>query len=195
MSARRRAGPRALLLLSGLFLLSAVLRIVDRDGAIAKELKTATEAPPPAPAPATAEGCVPDPGTEALLAAIREREAQLEARARAIAEREQVLTVAKLKVEEQITALTDAEKRLAETLALADKAAEADVARLVAVYENMAPKAAAQIFAGMDVVFAAGLIGRMKAETAAAVLAGLPTDRAYAISATLAGRNARAPTE
>lgn len=194
----RRAGPRAMLLVALCFAGSAALRVTDGDGAIAKEIATATATAPDPAAPALSRplpACAPDPGTDALLEAIRARETQLEARAAELAETEQVIRVARAKLDEQIAALGDAERRLAETLALADKAAEADLARLVAVYEAMNPKAAAQIFASMDVGFAAGFLARMKAEIAGAILAGLPAERAYAISATMAGRNARAPTE
>lgn len=191
----RRHAPRALALLALCFAASAALRLAGDGGAIAEELRAGLETPPPPPDLARLPECRPDPGTDALLAAIREREAQLEARAGEIAAEAQVLAVARVKIEEQIAALADAERRLAATLALADEAAEADLARLVAVYEAMAPKAAAQIFATMDIGFAAGFLARMRPETAGAILAGLPADRAYAISATLAGRNARAPTE
>ena len=43
--------------------------------------------------------------------------------------------------------------------------------------------------------FAAGFIGRMRADAAAAIMAGLSPQAAYTISVILAGRNARAPTE
>jgi flagellar motility protein MotE (MotC chaperone) len=189
---RRLRGPGALFLVGLCFAASGLLRALGTAPAIAEEI-AATRALPPAEPPAA--GCTPDPGIAALLAAIREREAGLAAQAAALDRRARLIEVARAKLEEQIAALTDAEARLAETLALADKAAEQDVARLVAVYEAMPPKAAAGLFATMDVAFAAGFLGRMRAEPAAAILALVPSDRAYAISAALAGRNARAPTE
>jgi flagellar motility protein MotE (MotC chaperone) len=47
----------------------------------------------------------------------------------------------------------------------------------------------------MDPVFAAGFLGRMRSDAAAAILAGLPPELAYSISVVLAGRNASVPTE
>jgi flagellar motility protein MotE (MotC chaperone) len=47
----------------------------------------------------------------------------------------------------------------------------------------------------MDPGFAAGFLGRMRPDAAAAVLAGMDPAAAYAISAIIAGRNARAPTD
>jgi flagellar motility protein MotE (MotC chaperone) len=194
--APRRALPRALALVAACFVVSVGLRIADPGGAVAEEIRTVAATPAVAQTPLRpTPGCVPPEGTEALLAAIRDRESQLSARTRELDAREQVLSVARAKIEEQIVALTDAERRLAETLAIADKAAEQDIARLVAVYEAMKPAPAAQIFATMDIEFAAGFLARMKPEIAGAILAGIPAERAYAISATLAGRNARAPTE
>ncbi|GIX15509.1 MAG: hypothetical protein KatS3mg118_3468 [Paracoccaceae bacterium] len=193
---RGRAMPRALALVAACFLASVALRIADPGGAVAEEIRAVASHPAAPTAPARPEaGCVPPEGTEALLAAIRDREAQLEARARELDARAQVLEVARAKLDEQMAALADAERRLNETLALADKAAEQDIKRLVAVYEAMKPAAAAQIFATMDVDFAAGFLARMKPDIAGAILAGIPAERAYAISATLAGRNARAPTQ
>jgi flagellar motility protein MotE (MotC chaperone) len=80
-------------------------------------------------------------------------------------------------------------------LAIADGAAEGDLARLTAVYESMKPKDAAPLFEKMAPEFAAGFLGRMRPEAAGAILSGLPPDMAYSISAILAGRNATAPTD
>lgn len=82
---------------------------------------------------------------------------------------------------------------MSKALTIADDAAEGDVTRLVAVYENMKPKDATALFAVMDADFAAGFLARMKPEAAAAIMAGLDPKVAYTISAVLAGRNARAP--
>jgi len=186
--------PRALWLIALCFAAAGLLRIGEASEAVAENPALAGLPAPDAPAD-PGPGCLPAEGTESLLGAIRDRQAQLDAREASLAEQAKVLEVARAKIEEQIAALDAAEKRLADTLALADKAAEADIARMVAIYEAMKPKDAAKIFATMDVSFAAGFLGRMKPDIAGAVLAGLPAERAYAISAELAGRNANAPTE
>ena len=79
------------------------------------------------------------------------------------------------------------------TVAVADQAAEADVARLVTLYESMKPKEAAPVFEAMAPDFAAGFLARMRPDSAAQVLAGLKPETAYAISLLMAGRNANAP--
>ena len=81
------------------------------------------------------------------------------------------------------------------TLALADGATEADVARLTTVYEQMKPKESAALFEEMDPTFAAGFLARMRPEAAAGIMAGLSPEAAYTISVVLAGRNGAVPTE
>jgi flagellar motility protein MotE (MotC chaperone) len=140
-----------------------------------------------------AQGCTADPGTAAMLAAIKDRNDGLDQREARIADRERAVELAQTAIEARLAALVTAEEELAQTITMADSAAEDDVARLVAVYENMKPKDAIPVFAEMDPDFAAGFLGRMRADAAAAVLSGLDPKVAYTISAILAGRNANAP--
>ncbi len=198
---RRAAQPsRALLFLSICFIGSALLRLGDVGAAVAQTARPAAEpalaeptALPPAPAPKDptlaerAAGCQAEPGP--LLLAIRERVAELESREAAIAEREGLLTVTEARVRSEIGKLEQAEKALAATLALADGAAERDVAHLVGVYENMKPKEAAQVFGEMDPKFAAGFLARMRADAAAGVLSAMAPPDAYAVTVIMAGRH------
>jgi flagellar motility protein MotE (MotC chaperone) len=130
---------------------------------------------------------------DAMLAAIREREAELDAEEQRLAERRQTLAVAEAKLAEQLAAFETARKNLEGTLAMADQAAEKDIARMTTVYENMKPAEAAKIFERMDVAFAAGLLARMRPDLAAEVLTGMNADAAYAVTLTIAGRNAGVP--
>jgi flagellar motility protein MotE (MotC chaperone) len=59
----------------------------------------------------------------------------------------------------------------------------------------MKPEDAARILSRMDIAFASGLVARMKPEIAAEVLTKMEADSAYAITVTIASRNARVPTE
>ncbi len=126
--------------------------------------------------------------TQAREAALAEREARLEARLQALA-------LAETAIEEDLAKLEQAEAELRATMAAADKAAEDDIGRLTAVYENMKPDEAAALFQLMEPSFAAGFLGRMRSDAAAAILAGLTPDLAYTISVVLAGRNADVPRE
>jgi flagellar motility protein MotE (MotC chaperone) len=139
-------------------------------------------------------GCSPA-APEELLAAIRERELQLERDAERLAERRQTLNVAEAKLAEQLAAFEEAQAGLEETLALADGAAERDIAQMTAVYERMKPEDAARIVERMELSFASGLLVRMNPDSAAQVLTGMDADRAYAITLMIASRNARAPVD
>ncbi len=135
------------------------------------------------------------PEMEALLAELLRRERAVQQREAALEEKQKALEIAKGAVDDRLAALQDAEDSLRDTLTVADKAAEADLARLTEVYQNMKPKDAAGLFETMDPVFAAGFLGRMPPDAAAAIMAGLSPGSAYTISVVLAGRNANAPTE
>jgi flagellar motility protein MotE (MotC chaperone) len=163
------------------FIASAVLRVSGSGWALAEGIGE------------LAQGEA-SPG-DAMLAAIREREAELDAEERRLAERRQTLSVAEAKLAEQLAAFETAQKNLEGTLAMADKAAENDIARMTTVYENMKPDDAARIFERMDVDFAAGLLARMRPDLAAEVLTGMNADAAYAVTLTIASRNAGVPTE
>lgn len=190
-SARRRARARR----GGLFLLalflaaSGLLRIGDGIGQAFAEGAPAQEAASP-PTPAA---CEPDGGAADLLASLRARATRLGEQERKAADREQALRLAREEIDAKLAELAAAEEKLAATVAVADQAADKDVARLVAMYEAMKPKDAAKLFGEMDPDFAAGFLARMRPEAAAAILAGLEPERAYTISAVLAGRNAKAP--
>lgn len=190
---RRARPPGALILIAGCFAASALLRVTDPSGSLARAAASiGGEDGPAVEAPAQCE-MVDDP--TGLLATLRERERQLDARAAEIADRERLLDVAEAKFQEQLEALRTAEEKLAATIAVADEAAEADVERLVKVYESMKPKDASKIFETMDITFAAGFLARMRQEAAARILGGMSAERAYAVSAVIAGRNASVPRE
>ncbi len=168
------------------FLGSAALRLTHGGLALAEELDQMaadTAAAPPAE------------GADALMAALREREKQLDADAAKLADRQQTLNVAEAKLAEQLAAFEKARKQLEATLATADKAAEKDIDRMTTVYENMKPAEAAKILDRMDVAFAAGLMSRMRPEIAAQVLSSMNPDAAYAVTLTIASRNSAVPTK
>lgn len=176
------------------FLCSGVLRIIENGDAIAKEIEGAVSSDDQS-GNMIAENCPAPFEPEAMVAAILEREASLNALEQTLMDREQVLRVAKIRIEDQLNVLEDAEKRLSNTLAIADNAAEKDLERLTSVYENMKPKQAAQIFETMEVSFAAGFLARMRPDAAAGILSSVDKTTAYAISVIMAGRNVAVPTQ
>lgn len=169
--------------------LSGGLRLGGISLAIASETKADAIAPITQPA-AAAE---PSPDVKLLLAAIAERTATLDDREAELAKRAEDLNAARELIDQNLKKLTEAEERLANTIARVDGASESDIERLTAVYESMKPKTAAALFEQMTPEFAAGFLSRMNSESAAGILSGLSTDTGYAISVVLAGRNANAP--
>jgi flagellar motility protein MotE (MotC chaperone) len=192
---KRRVSAWALIV--GCFLASGIVRLADPAGPMAEAATglAAAEALAPAPDRTMAKQCTEDGDGAAHLNAVHERETQLRKRALEIADRERALVAAEARLREERERLEVTRKRLEKTLSIADDAAEADIQRLVSVYESMDPKKSSKIFETMDIGFAAGFLARMRQDVAAEVLGGMPAERAYAISATIAGRNANVPKD
>ncbi|MFE3836759.1 MotE family protein [Pseudogemmobacter sonorensis] len=182
----RRTGQGALIAIALMFASSGALRLGNGLGLT---IARASEDPPVV----AATECAAPP--DALAAALAERESRLLAEDAAMRDRSAALSLAEAALRGRLEELAEAERALRATLAIADSAAEEDLARLTAVYETMKPRDAAALFDAMDPQFAAGFLGRMRPDAAAAVLAGMTPEKAFAVSAILAGRNARAPRE
>ncbi len=197
LSSTRRAGRGSVILISGLLLSSAVLRLVS---GVALAEDTGSEALP-LPNSISAQndstkhtkGSVDRTEMANLLEALQAREARVTQQERQMELRAKALRVADDEITKRLDNLKTAEEALRDTLALANGAAENDLTRLTAVYESMKPKDSAALFQTMEPGFAAGFLGRMRPDIAANVMAGLSPEVAYSISVILAGRNAKAP--
>lgn len=187
-----------LLLISAMFVGSGVLRFgVEAAPAIAAagvQGMTEIEEPQQHQPQMRPEAQAPQ-DLQHVLRALQEREKLLEERERSFETRMKAMTLANVALDKKLAALEQAEAELEETLALADGAAEGDLARLTAMYEQMKPKEAAALFEEMAPEFAAGFLARMKPESAALVMAGLNPKTAYTLSVVLAGRNSSVPTQ
>lgn len=191
-SARPSRG--SLVAIAGFLIVSGVLRVAIG----ASEVLAREQAPAPQEAPQLAQAapsCAPPPDIQAVLNALSEREARIEAQETALLDRLQALRVADDQVSKKMQHLAAAEEALRETIALAEAASENDLTQLTTVYEAMKPKEAAALFEKMEPEFAAGFLGRMSPQAAAGVMAGLSPEVAYSISVVIAGRNARVPTQ
>lgn len=186
---RKRAGRGALVILALLFACSGALRMGAGAGvALANGPDTAGDG-----ASATPLNCPAPP--VALAEALTKRADHVAAQELALADRMAALALAESAIDARIKEMAAVEAELAQTLSLADGAAEEDLVRLTAVYEAMKPKDAAALFETMAPEFAAGFLGRMRADAAAALMTGLSPEAAYGISVLLAGRNALVPKE
>lgn len=189
---RRRATRGALVVVAMLLIGSAMLRMGHDAG---RAFGNAAPAVAPTEASADAVACDASPDFAAMLEAFRQRDARLNEREAAVMDRMQALRVADEAIERKLAQLIEAEQQLADTITIADTAAEDDIGRLTRVYETMKPKQAAALFEEMSPEFAAGFLGRMKPEAAAQIMAGLSPGAAHSFSVVLAGRNANAPKE
>lgn len=139
--------------------------------------------------------CMDQEALALLLADLDAREARLAREEMAARARAHLLTEGETRLRDERLALEAAEARLSALLALADSAAERDVARLTAIYETMRPRQAAALFETMPPPIAAGFLGGMRTDPAAAILAQMEPARAREVSLALAARNARAPRD
>ncbi len=188
----KRHGRGVLIVVALLLIASAAVRFgIGPGAAIALELTTEAETPQ------IVTNADPDitPELVELLLEVKNREAQLRERESKVEARMQVLALVETEVAQDIKRLEDAEAKLRSTIAVANEAAESDILRLTAVYENMKSEQAAELFQLMEPSFAAGFLGRMRPDAAASILAGLEAELAYSISVVLAGRNADVPVE
>ena len=126
----------------------------------------------------------------AMLAAMKERAASLDKREARIVEREAMLTIADKRLDEKLEELKTVKSELESRLSFAETAAQEDISQLARMYERMKPQKAGEIFNAMEPSFAAGFLTEMNSESAALILASMETEKAYATSIIIAGRNA-----
>ena len=185
---RIRPGRGVLSIIAGMLIASGLIRIGNEaEQAFATEQDLAS----------VEAAVICDPGSDntALREALQTREERVVTREAQLEDRLQAMRVAEAEITERLVQLQDAQVSLADTISVADGAAEEDLSQLTAVYENMKPQDAAILFETMEPDFSAGFVGRMRPEIAAAIMAQLAPETAYAISAILAGRNANVPTQ
>ena len=194
----RRRSRNVLMVLAALLVTSGLIRLGSGAGLAVALEKQPTEVKAQSMVPDADQGDI-EPILEALRAKeerLAKAEADLKEREDAFAartqKREADLSQVESRIQEKLVELEAAEAALSATISQAETAAEDDLNKLTAVYENMKPKNAALLFEEMDPEFSAGFLARMRPEAAAAVLAGMSPERAYSVSAILAGRNAKA---
>lgn len=188
------AGRGALVMIALLLASSALIRLGTGSGAaIALEL---AELPALNQQP-KADPIIADitPDLVILLEEAQQKQIELAEREAVLEARSQALALIEDAVNQDLARLEKAEEKLRSTMVVADQAAENDLTRLTAVYENMKPDQASALFQMMEPSFAAGFLSRMRADAAAAIMAGLEPELAYSISVVLAGRNANVPRE
>lgn len=188
----KRKPPNSLGILAVLLLLSGLARLSNQEiYAFAEDAQSPSNERQTDPQSIAGVPFEPT-AIETILSALEAREQRLLEREAELQKVETRLRESEDRIIEKISELTRVEEQLAGTLALADTAAEDDLSRLATVYENMKPKDTAALFSEMAPGFAAGFLGLMQAEAAAAVMTELEPQTAHTISVMLAGRNANA---
>jgi flagellar motility protein MotE (MotC chaperone) len=190
--------------------IAAAPQLFSAAGAHAEEApgpaKRAAPLPPPAAAgPAVAHACAQSPAELAKAAGLSPGELQtltnLGARRGQIDDRErlldtqlQLLAAAEAKVDSKMKALTGVKAQIQALLGQADQQQQAEIDRLVTVYEKMKPANAAAVFATLDDKVRIPVAAKMKASTLAQILAQMPPPEAKKLTESLAHRYSGAQT-
>lgn len=124
-----------------------------------------------------------------LLQALATRREQLADREREVELREAMLSAAEKRIEQKIVTLKDVQKRVAALLDQQEASQAKDTERLVKVYENMKPKAAARIFEKMEKPVLLRVAARMKEAKLAPILAQMDPAKVTVVSAELMRRH------
>jgi flagellar motility protein MotE (MotC chaperone) len=159
----------------------------------------------PVAAPASVHACAQSPAELAKAAGLSPGELQtlqnLGARRGQIDDRErlldtqlQLLAAAEAKVDSKMKALNGVKAQIQALLGQADQQEQAEIDRLVTVYEKMKPADAAAVFATLDDKVRIPVAAKMKVSALAQILAKLPTTEAKKVTESLAHRYSAAQT-
>lgn len=139
--------------------------------------------------------CVTDTETIELMELLKARAERITEIEEEQAKRQEDLDAAEATILTNLSRVEDAETRLSQTIQVVDGASSDDINQLTAVYQSMKAKDAALLFEQMPPEFAAGFLGEMSPAAVGGILSGLSSEKAYAVSVVLAGRNANAPKQ
>ncbi len=121
-----------------------------------------------------------------LLQELAERRNVLDARERQLEEREALLKAAEQRLVEKQTELNATKSELKALLKEQDAQEKAKVKQLVAIYENMKPQDAANIFDDLEMPVLLQVIKNMKERKVAPVIASMSTEKARELTKELA---------
>ena len=121
-----------------------------------------------------------------LLQELAERRTVLDAREQQLEEREVLLKAAEQRLVEKQTELTSTKEEIVALLKQQDKQEKAKINQLVAIYENMKPKDAANIFNELEMPVLLQVIKNMKERKVAPVIASMSAEKARSLTKELA---------
>lgn len=121
-----------------------------------------------------------------VLQSLAKRREALEKREKELATREALLNVTEAELDSKIAELKSLRTEIEKLLGKQSDAQEAQLRRLVKIYESMKPQEAARIMNTLDMDVLLDVIGRMSERRSAPVLANMNPDRARAVTIRLA---------
>ncbi len=123
-----------------------------------------------------------------VLQQLAKRRQELDQRARQLDEREALVKAAEQRMEQKMAELRALQATVEDLLKQRDAADEQQLASLVKIYENMKPKAAAQVFEEMDMDVLLEVVSRMNERKVAPILAQVSPTKAKELTYELAQR-------
>lgn len=123
-----------------------------------------------------------------VLQQLAKRRAELDQRARQLDEREALVKAAEQRMDQKMAELKALQATVQDLLKQRNAADEQQLQSLVKIYENMKPKAAAQIFEEMDMDVLLDVVARMNERKVAPILALVSPTRAKELTFELAQR-------
>ncbi len=123
-----------------------------------------------------------------VLQQLAKRRAELDQRARQLDEREALVKAAEQRMDQKMAELKALQATVQDLLKQRNAADEQQLQSLVKIYENMKPKAAAQIFEEMDMDVLLDVISRMNERKVSPILALVNPTRAKEVTYELAQR-------
>lgn len=130
------------------------------------------------------------PGELQALQNLGARRGQLDDRERALDTQLQLLAAAEAKVDAKMKALNGVKGQIQALLGQADQQQQAEIDRLVTVYQKMKPRDAAAVMATLDDKVRVPVAAKMKEQALAAILSYMPTLEAKKLTELLAHRYA-----
>ena len=128
-----------------------------------------------------------------VLRQLAKRRDELDARAKALDDREALLKATEQKIAVQVQQMKQMKGEYEQAKNARDDAAEANMRRLVTVYESMKPEEAARIFETMEGAVLLDVVTRMGERRLAPILAQMSPAKAQALTIAMANRRTLLP--
>jgi flagellar motility protein MotE (MotC chaperone) len=160
------------------------------DAAVPTAATNAARATPACAAPAAdlAKEAGLSPAELRVLQSLQSRRGELDQRAQALDTQTALFEAASAKLDGKLKALSDLKGQIQGLLGQANQQQDAEIQRLVKVYESMKPKDAAEVMSRLDDRVRLPVASKMKERALAAVLAQMPREEAKKLTEKLATR-------